>query len=67
MRKIAAASTVRSNDPATGRSNVTVISAVGTAFPVGLERMTRSGDGLWACVSAAAHVARTARASARRA
>ena len=34
---------------------------------LGLERMTRSGDGLWAFVSAATHVARTARASARRA
>src|SRR4029079_13759577 len=56
-----------SSDPATGRSKVTLISAVGMASPVGVDRMTRRGDGLCACVSAATHVVRTARASARRA
>ena len=48
-RRIVVGSTLRSSDPATGRSNVTVISAVGMASPVGVVRVTRSGEGLCAC------------------
>src|SRR5687768_7604414 len=65
MRKMDVASTVRSSDPATGRSNVTLISAVGIASPEGVVRVTRNGVTRWASVSAGA-VARTTRATSGR-
>src|SRR5512143_2536316 len=42
-RRTVAGSTMRSSDPATGRSKVTVICASGLASRVGPARMTRSG------------------------
>src|SRR4051812_34384771 len=42
------ASMLRSSDPATGRSKVTLISASGDVLPTGAKRMTRSGAGVCA-------------------
>src|SRR5688500_10930187 len=67
IRKIDAGSTLRSSEPATGRSNVTLISAVGTASPAGVVRVTRSGAGFCACAKLAVVVRATARANTRRA
>ena len=47
-------STVRSSDPATGRSKVTVTAEAGSAEPAGVARMTRSGGGPSVATAAAA-------------
>src|SRR5687768_14507341 len=67
MRKIDAGSTLRSSEPATGRSNVTLISAVGTASPAGVVRVTRSGARFCAYAGMTVVARATERASTRRA
>src|SRR5688500_11809786 len=60
-RRTVAGSTVRSSDPATGRSKVTVIIGIGPASPTGVVRMIRSGAAAEPAVSEAVTAARRAR------
>jgi hypothetical protein len=59
-----AGSTVRSSDPATGRSKVTVIAGSGPASPTGVVRMIRRGAAAGPTVNAAVAAATRARRKA---